>query len=388
MHVLLTSTDNPYITKIGGKHVHLLLLEQGLKKLKLDVDTLYYNKKSLAEIAKRSFLTVFPDKYACKFKFKWAMDYLRRHIPQKRFDVINAHDVLSLNATSTLPQKKVLTLHGYFARENIEFLKHESDRRTIYPYLLQMEREAMEKADYVITVDRRLKEYIISEFSFPQKKITILYNAVDTNTFGPVTEREQLELKKMLGFDVNHHVVLVPRRLVEKNGVIYAVQAMKYLENEKVNLIVAGEGPEKEKLVKEASNDQRVKFLGTIPHDKILHYYKMADIVLIPSITSHEIQEATSLAMLEGMACGKVVICSNIGGMREVILNGENGFLVPEKEPLEIARIIKAAIEGEYSMEKIGDKARGYVLEKHSFMSHTKKVATIYSDVIGGRSDS
>jgi glycosyltransferase involved in cell wall biosynthesis len=211
---------------------------------------------------------------------------------------------------------------------------------------------------------------------------------VDTNTFGPVTKREQLELKKMLGFDVNHYVVLVPRRLVEKNGVIYAVQAMKYLESEKVNLIVAGEGPEKEKLVKEASNDQRVKFLGTIPHDKILLYYKMADIVLIPSITSHEIQEATSLAMLEGMACGKVVICSNIGGMREVILNGENGFLVPEKEPLEIARIIKAAIEGEYSMEKIGDKARRHVLEKHSFMSHTKKVATIYSDVIGGRSDS
>lgn len=382
MHVLLTSTDNPYMRQIGGKHIHLLLLEQGLKMLNLDVTTLYYNKKSLTEIAKKSFLAVFPEKYACKFKFKWAIDYLRRHIPKKELDMIHAHDVLSLAAMSTLPQKKVLTLHGYFARENIEFLKDEKDRRVIYPYLLQLEREAMEKADYVITVDRRLKEYVISEFGFPQEKITIMYNAVDTNTFRPVTKKEQLGLKKMLGFDANYYVILVPRRLVEKNGVIYAVRAMKHVKNENVKMIIAGDGPEREKIIKEAKEDLRIHFAGTIPHDKIVPYYNVADIILIPSITSHGVQEASSLAMLEGMACAKVVMCSDIGGMRETIQNMKSGILTKEKEPLEIAEAIKTAIGNPSLMAEIGDNAREYALQNHSFVAHAKKVFNVYRNML------
>jgi len=383
MRTLITSTDNPYIAKLGGKHIHLLLLEQGLREIGVEVVTLYYNPKSLREFIKRSILLLLGDKYGYKFKLKWMINYLRRHIPENAFDIIHSHDVLSLISTAEKPQKKVLTLHGYFARENIEFMKSEKNREELYPYLLQFEREGVENADYVITVDQRLKEYIISEFNYPADKISVMHNAVDTNLFKPVSEKEQKKLKKIFGFSEDNPIVLVPRRLVEKNGVIYAVQAMKHIKNGKVRMIIAGDGPEKDKIVKEAGGDDRIRFAGLIPHSKIAPYYMMADIILIPSITSHGVQEATSLAMLEGMACGKVVICSNIGGMHEIIQHMRNGILTKEKDSESIADAVETVVENKKLKMELGSGARDHVLKNHSYVVHARKVVEIYNNVLG-----
>lgn len=382
MNVLLTSTDNPYISQVGGKHIHLLLLEQGLKTLGLEVATLYYNPKSVKELIKRSALMPFSEEFRYNVKLKWMIDYLRARIPKKKLDIIHAHDVLSSTAVDSMPQKKVLTLHGYFARENVEFVKNERDRKTIYPFLLKLEEKGLKSADYVITVDLRLKEYIISEFEFPKSKISVMYNAVDTNHFRPTSEEEQRKLKQTLGFGVDQFIILVPRRLVEKNGVIYAAQAMKHVRNENVKMIIAGDGPEREEIVKEARGNNRILLAGTIPHEKIGPYYMMADAILIPSITSHGVQEASSLAMLEGMACGKVVICSSIGGMREIIQNLENGVLTKEKEPQEIAEAIRTIAENRDLRADIGRIAREYVLKNHSFMAHAGKVFDVYQNVL------
>lgn len=384
MRVLLTSTDNPYTAQLGGKHIHLRLLERGLKTLGLDVTTLYYDRRNFAEFAKRSTLVLRSEKSRFKSKIDWMIGYLRKNIPKKDFDVIHAHDVLSMLAVDSMPQRKVLTLHGYFARENIEFIKNEEDREAVYPSLFQLEKDAMKNADYVITVDQRLREYVTSEFNYPTDRITVMHNAVDTDRFAPVPEDEQRALKNSLGLGPDSFIVLVPRRLVEKNGVIYAVRAMKKLKNEKVTMVIAGNGPEKDKIAAEAQPDNRIQLAGTISHDTIDPYYKMADVILIPSVTSHGIQEATSLSMLEGMACEKVAICSDIGGMHEVIQNMKNGILVPERQPEKTAETIEKVFKDANLRARIGKEARQYVLENHSFVAHAHKVADIYNSVLKG----
>ena len=200
MKVLLTSTDNPYITKWGGKHIHLLLLERGLEKLGAKVCPLYYNANSIRELVKRGMLLLLPEKRKYDWKIKLRINYLMKHIPMSDFDIIHAHDVLSMLAIAKMHQKKVLTLHGYFARENIEFIRNESEQSKIYPLLLKKEKEGMENADHVITVDKRLKDYVVSEFGYPEKKVTIMHNAVDTDNFRPVTKKEQWKqrLKKSI----------------------------------------------------------------------------------------------------------------------------------------------------------------------------------------------
>jgi hypothetical protein len=128
MKVLLTSTDNPYITKWGGKHVHLLLLERGLEELGVEVYPLYYNANSIKELAKKGMLLLFSEKRRHERKIKLIINYLMKHVPKNDFDIAHAHDVLSMLAIAKTPQKKVLTLHGYFAREN---RVHQKRERTI-----------------------------------------------------------------------------------------------------------------------------------------------------------------------------------------------------------------------------------------------------------------
>jgi glycosyltransferase involved in cell wall biosynthesis len=383
MKVLLTSTDNPYITKWGGKHVHLLLLERGLEELGVEVYPLYYNANSIRELAKKGMLLLFSEKRRYERKIKLIINYLMKHAPKNDFDIAHAHDVLSMLAIAKTPQKKVLTLHGYFARENIEFIRNESERSEVYPLLLKREEEGMKNTDHVITVDQRLKDYVISEFNYPEEKVTVMHNAVDTDSFRPISKEEQMKLKQEAGFSQKDFVVLVPRRLVEKNGVIYAVRAMKHLESRDVKMIIAGDGPERTKILKEANGDHRIRFVGTISHDKIALYYMMADALLIPSITIHGIQEASSLAMLEGMACGKTVICSSIGGMREIIQHMKNGLLTKEKEPTEIAKAIETVVTNRTLANEIGNEARSSVMRRHSYVAHAKKVFNIYRKVLG-----
>jgi glycosyltransferase involved in cell wall biosynthesis len=234
MKTLLTSTDNPNITQVGGKHVHLLLLEQGLKKLNVNVSTLYYRANSIRELAKKGMLLPFSEKQKFKRKIGWKINYLTKHFPKNSFDIIHAHDVLSMLAVARIHKKKVLTLHGYFARENVEFIKHEKERKKVYPFLLETEKQGMKNADHIITVDRRLKEYVISEFGYPTTDVTVLHNAVDTDNFKSVSKEEQWKIKAGKGFNREDFVILVPRRLVEKNGVIYAVRAMKQVATENV----------------------------------------------------------------------------------------------------------------------------------------------------------
>lgn len=382
MKVLLTSTDNPYITKLGGKHIHLMLLERGLKELGAQVSTLYYDASNVGELAKKAALQFFSEKQRYEHRIKWIENFLVKHAPRNDFDIIHAHDVLSMLAIANKPQKKVLTLHGYFARENVEFIKNESKRSEVYPFLLNTERNGMKNADYIITVDQRLKNYATSEFNYPEEKVTVIHNAVDTLNFKPASKEEQTKLKEEAGFSQNDFIVLVPRRLVEKNGVIYATRAMKHVKNNNVKMIIAGDGPERAKILEEIDGDPRIHFKGIIPHDKISAYYMMADAVLIPSITAHGIQEASSLAMLEGMACGKVVICSEVGGMREIVQNMKNGILMKEKEPALIAKNIETLIENPEIASRLAHNAREYVLQNHSYLTHAQKIFNIYRDIL------
>jgi len=383
MRVLLTSTDNPYTTKLGGKHIHLLLLERGLKNLGLQVTALYCDQQSLMMRMRKLILKCLPAEAGYRRKIRLLVDCLEKHVPEASFDIVHAHDVLSLLALRSVPQKKVLTLHGYFARENIEFIKSEENRKRIYPFLFEIEKEGMKNADYVITVDQRLREYVLSEFSFPPDKVAVLHNAIDTERFKPVSESERDRLKENMGYDSTRFLVLVPRRLVEKNGVIYAVRAVRNVLDGRVELVIVGDGPERASIEREAAGDERVRFVGAVPHDLMDSYYHMADVVLIPSVTSHGIQEATSLAMLEAMACGKAVICSNIGGMKEIIRHMQDGVLVQEKDAAAIARAIETLVNDQSLTGRLGRNAAQYVAENHSYTTHAAKVAQIYHTVLG-----
>lgn len=395
MKILLASSDNPYIEQIGGKHIHLLLLEKGIRELGHECAVIYpetqgyskclkYMKYFLSGLKEGDFRNFFPlQKLQVVFLIR-EMEKLFRNIDREEYTIIHFHDVISLCAyLKSVPVPEfpvILTLHGYFAREALDYsgLTNVRMKNKFFRFCAEIESKAIDSVQHVIAVDNRIKTYAIKTFGIPENNISVIFNAIDTDQFAPVS-RFQKDCERMHHSYVKENVIiLVPRRLVPKNGVKYAIKAIQNLDADHVKLLIAGSGPMEKELRSLSGTDKRIEFLGNINHEEIGEYYTLSDIVIIPSVTSHDIQEATSLSMLEGMACGKIVICSDIGGMSEVVKHGINGFLVKEKSSEEIQKIILQYLSGAFDSVKIAANAREYVVQFHSYTSHSQKIIELY----------
>lgn len=107
-------------------------------------------------------------------------------------------------------------------------------------------------------------------------------------------------------------------------------------------------------------------------------YYQCADIVVIPSVPSQGVEEATSLSMLEGMACAKPVMVTDIGGLKETVVDGSNGYMVSAGDPEGIAHAAVRIFDDKEGSEAVAQNALLYVRREHSHTVHARKVLDQY----------
>lgn len=397
MNILIVSMANSKRAKVGGKHVHQELLQKGWAESGHTVVTAFPRPKSLFRrgfgkirniVSARSNYQIFTAGLE-----NTERDLCNRVIAAARamnFDCISTQDSLSTVAAARAMEKLrqrvkiVMTLHGYFTREEINYQYFGDDTERFRALGMELERKASRSADRIIAVDSRIRDYMRGELQY-QGPIDVLFNAIDDCRFFPVNAKEKGRIRRDLGIDAECVLLLVARRLVKKNGVIHALEGFRELSadgDDRYVLCLVGDGPERRNLMQYVSAEglsDKVLPRGNVSHDDVDVYYKAADIILLPSIRSDDVEEATSLSMLEGMACGKPVIASAIGGLREIIRDRENGFLVPEKAPGEIASAVRAVMSDAGLYERIGSAAAAFVKEKHGYLAHARKVAGIYA---------
>jgi glycosyltransferase involved in cell wall biosynthesis len=394
MKILIVAGDNPHTIKIGGKHIHQLLLGKGLTSQGIDVDTVYprFSNAPITrylEYIKYGLLAGNPAQFfpPDKLQIVSIVSQLQNALASIDIDsysVVHCHDVVSAYAFrqafphATLP--KILTLHGYFSQEAVDYSKIRTDwpRKVFFDFCYAIEEKGVHWSDRIICVDTRLRNYVKDTFGYTPTHTSVIQNATDTDMFCPVSASENVQIRAEMDYSDDLFIIIVPRRLVPKNGVKFAIQAMKHIPGDNVRLLILGDGPQYPELAALAQGDARVQFLGAVPHEFVEKYYKISNVVLIPSITSHGVQEATSLSMLEGMACEKIVICSSIGGMREVIQDGVTGYLVTEQNPEEIGSRINSILKGDVDTVSMGRRARQYVVEHHSYIPHAMVVRNVY----------
>jgi len=379
MKIALASSDNSIKIKSGGKHVHQELLYKGLRELEVDVERVYFDSSSYIITVPLYLL----NDHSTLFKAQ--ISGIMKYFSEKSFstyNLVHSHDVVSANGIQH--ENILLTVHGYFSREAFDYssVLNMEDNHELYEWLMKIEREAVSKAKKIIAVDSRIKSYLIDNFKVEPNKVIVLHNAIDENTFAPVDEEIKIELRKKLKIPEKAFIVFLPRRFVPKNGVLYAAEAFSKLKSDNYFFVIAGRGFLRDQMLEILSGNRNFMFLENLPHEQIADYYKASDVVLIPSITSNDVEEATSLSMLEGMACGKVTICSDIGGMKEVIRNMENGILIEQKSVEAIINAIVYAKENWDSLENVRINARKCIIEKHSYRSYAQRILEIYKSML------
>lgn len=298
---------------------------------------------------------------------------IQSRLQRGNISLVHVHDVLLASRFEQhLNVPVVLTVHGPLSREAV--MQGKGSKRFL-SYLKNCEQGAYERANAIIAVDSGQRNIIIEEYRINPEKVHVIYNAVDTERFSPLSS-------PMIRTDVPYY--LVPRRLVPKNGVHIAIEAMEYLRDVDVELWIAGDGPERLRLEEMVNTAQlkRVRFLGSVDQNQMRALMDRALGIIVPSVPVEGVVEASSIAALEGMSMAKPVVASNIGGLAEIIRDGETGLLFEAGNAEALANHLKNLLKDESYRVEIGKRARAYVVQYHSLEVWVRNIIEVYQNVL------
>ena len=220
------------------------------------------------------------------------------------FDVIHANDWVTGRAAIEIKKKTgkklIATIHST-----------EYDRTAGKPWdrIAEEEKALIDNADIVVTVSMRLKEEIISLYKADEKKINIIYNAINKDKFKGIKKNGEQK------------VVLYIGRLSVQKGIDNLIKAFKIVSEKEDSalLYIVGEGPELPNLINlsiKLNLADKVIFLGRIPDEEIETLYSIANVFVMPSVS-----EPFGIVALEAIASNVPTIVSTQSGVSEIIRN-------------------------------------------------------------------
>jgi alpha-maltose-1-phosphate synthase len=259
-----------------------------------------------------------------------------------------------------------------------------------------IEKTAIEMADAVIAVSQETKQDVLKHFNVPEKKISVIYNGIDLDEYQVTTETTALDKFKI---DRSKPYVLFVGRITRQKGIIHLVNAIKYIHQDTQVVLCAG-APDTEDIGREMKQNvaevqktrNNVVWISEMVSKKeAIQLYSHAAVFCCPSI-----YEPFGIINIEAMACRTAVVASRVGGIKEVVVDGETGILVPleqeEGAPFEasqpdtFARDLAAGINRLMADEKLrnamGEKGRQRVEKYFDWKAIARQTENLYKSIL------
>ena len=224
--------------------------------------------------------------------------------------------------------------------------------------------EKIKESAFTLTISEYNKKFIAEKCGVDLgKKVSVLYCGVDTNFFTPPIDKPQANLGEKF-------TILTIGTFYEVKGHKFLIEACKILENQGLdfNCFLVGSGPFQDQLNKQVIKsglENRVIFYGQRNRQEIADLLKKADVLAMPSIpTDNGRREGIPVVIMEAMASGRPVVASNISGIPEIVKDGVNGFLIPPKDPISLAKALTDLYNDESLRVKFGEAGRETVLNQ------------------------
>ena len=208
----------------------------------------------------------------------------------------------------------------------------------------------------------------------------VVYNGFDPHHFSPQPVDPVLR-STLLAPD--ERAILMVGRLQPWKGVQYGIQALPLIDPQlHPRLLIGAEGvyrPELERLVAQLGLQDRVTFLGTVPHRELPRYFALADVVVGASFAS----ETFGMVLCEAQGCGRPVIASDWAGFREVVIHQQTGLIVPAQDPAALAGAVERVLRDPSSAQRMADAGREHVLRLFTWEAVADRVERVYHEVMG-----
>ncbi len=254
-----------------------------------------------------------------------------------------------------------------------------------YPLVWRL---AFRRARAILAVSEASRRVLL-EMGVPEGKIHVLYNGIDTGRFHPGADGAAV--RRELGIPDGEAVVLLLGRLVPGKGqhdLLRAVAALRERGREVTVLLVGNEDPmatpgrgnyraELERLRDDLGLGDRVRFVGH--REDTPAVMCAADIVTLPSY-----EESFGLVVAEAMACGQAVIGTRIGGIPELIVDGETGLLIDAGDPAGLAAALERLLADPEYRRLLGRNARERIATRFSQERAAQDLGHFYESLVGG----
>ena len=204
-------------------------------------------------------------------------------------------------------------------------------------------------------------------------KITVIKPAVDKNLIN--FSSKNISINKKIN-------IISVGRSHWKKGYTTALDTMSLLNKEKVDFqyTIIANGVDRENInyqINALGLNEKVMFINGLSHNKVIKQISQSDLFILSSY-----EEGISNAVLESMLLGIPVISTDCGGMKEVITNNINGFLVPVRDPLAIAKIVQKFLNLDQSeLKKIKNNAIDTILNNHLLDSQIDSFKSLYESI-------
>ena len=215
-------------------------------------------------------------------------------------------------------------------------------------------------------VIRPISEFLASKISQKASKPIITF---PTYTDIELFLEHNSSIKETLSYP--NRFILYAGMLIYLKGVHILIRSIELVVKryKELKLLIAGEGEyieELQKLVRDYRLEDNVIFLGHLKQSTLKEYMKRCAMLVLPSLS-----EGLGRVIAEAMACGKPVIGANVGGIPDLIKDGEHGFLVPPNDVEALAEKITYLIENPEVAREMGESGRKFILSRFSTESYT-----------------
>ena len=243
---------------------------------------------------------------------------------------------------------------------------------------LTVGKQNLNVADKIIAISNATKDYVLRLGTKPCK-VEVIYNGVDLARFRPIIGKRE-EMRKKLGIAHNAIVVLTVRRLVYKNGIDTLIDTANIAikKNRRIVFLVVGKGPDMESVKLQAAQlgiEANFRLAGFVSDEDLPSYYNAADLFVLPSKSG----EGLPLVALEAMACGLPVIATDVGGIREILME-DYGKLVLPNQPELLAKAVLDFASVDFSSRR--GELRAMVEKRFSWDANVERLVEIYEELI------
>ena len=250
------------------------------------------------------------------------------------------------------------------------------------------EKNAMENADAVIAVSAGMKDAILRVYPrIDDSRVHVVLNGIDPANWYPDTGT----IAEELGVDTSRPVVAFVGRITRQKGVAHLLKAAQLFDDD-VQLILCAGAPDTEEIAAEtrglveklqAQRDGVFWVQDMLPAEKVRQVYTIADVFVCPSV-----YEPLGIVNLEAMACGTAVVASRVGGIPEVVVDGETGVLVdytPDDTTdfeQRLAEAVNAVAGDKNRAATMGSAGLTRAKESFSWRTIAKQTVDIYKGLI------